>query len=104
VQALRTELEVIQHLPEGNYLAMRQHLLSEIAAVVAAQGHHIQATRLFSHAPERFFYDRPNLVQSHLDQYLAACRAALGDVAFAAAWAQGQQMTLEQAVAEALDR
>jgi hypothetical protein len=36
------------------------------------------------------------------DRVLAACRAALGDAAFGAAWAAGQALTLEQAVAEAL--
>jgi hypothetical protein len=34
---------------------------------------------------------------------LAAARAALGKQAFAAAWAEGRAMTLEQAVAYALD-
>jgi hypothetical protein len=38
------------------------------------------------------------------DRVLAACRVALGEEAFQAAWAAGQQLTLEQAIAEALDR
>ena len=33
---------------------------------------------------------------------MAAARAALGEAAFAAAWAAGRALTLEQAVAEAL--
>jgi tetratricopeptide (TPR) repeat protein len=38
------------------------------------------------------------------DRVLEACRAALGEQAFQVAWAAGQALTLEQAVAEALDR
>jgi hypothetical protein len=34
---------------------------------------------------------------------MAAARAALGEEAFAAAWAEGQAMTLEEAVAYALE-
>jgi len=36
------------------------------------------------------------------ERALATCRAQLGEEAFAAAWAEGQAMTLEQAIAEAL--
>jgi hypothetical protein len=37
------------------------------------------------------------------ERAMAAARAQLGEQAFAAAWAEGQKMTLEQAIAEALD-
>ena len=37
------------------------------------------------------------------ERAMAVVRAQLGDDAFAAAWAEGQAMTLEQAIAEALD-
>jgi predicted ATPase/DNA-binding XRE family transcriptional regulator len=40
----------------------------------------------------------------HYDRTIAAIRAQLDEATFAAAWAEGQQMTLEQAIAEALDR
>ena len=36
------------------------------------------------------------------DGYIAATRAQLGEETFAAAWAGGQALTLEQAIAEAL--
>jgi hypothetical protein len=35
---------------------------------------------------------------------LAGLQAALGEEAFAAAWAEGQSMTLEDAIADALER
>jgi tetratricopeptide (TPR) repeat protein len=38
----------------------------------------------------------------HAEQALAAARTALGEGEFAAAWATGQRLTLEQAIAEAL--
>jgi hypothetical protein len=38
------------------------------------------------------------------EQALAAARAALGETEFAAAWAKGQVMTLEQAVVYALQK
>src|SRR5262249_14773395 len=44
----------------------------------------------------------PSAVKSERDKRLAVARAALGDEAFAVAWAEGQAMTLEQAVAYAL--
>ena len=38
------------------------------------------------------------------ERALAAARAQLGEEAFAAAWAAGRALTLEQAIAEALAR
>ena len=46
----------------------------------------------------RYTGDDPNL-----ERRLAACRAALGEAAFAEAEAQGRTMTREQALAYALD-
>jgi hypothetical protein len=41
--------------------------------------------------------------QADHEHNLATTRSRLGDEAFAAAWAQGRSLTLEQAVAEALE-
>jgi hypothetical protein len=38
-----------------------------------------------------------------VDRAVAATRRSLGEEAFAAAWAEGRAMTLEQALAYALD-
>ena len=51
-----------------------------------------------------FEYDEETEWKRLHDRALAACRAALGDAAFDAAWAAGQALMLEQAVAEALNR
>ncbi|HET9221620.1 MAG TPA: hypothetical protein VFO07_03915, partial [Roseiflexaceae bacterium] len=40
--------------------------------------------------------------RQHYDRTIAAIRAQLDEATFAAAWAEGQQMPLEQAIAEAL--
>jgi tetratricopeptide (TPR) repeat protein len=44
----------------------------------------------------------PSALKTERDARLATARAALGEDAFAAAWAEGQAMTLEQATAEVL--
>jgi hypothetical protein len=77
-------------------------LLGELAVVATALGHHAHATHLFCHARDRLWYPQPNLVQAQIGASLAACRAALGEEAFDAAWASGQALTLAQAVEEAL--
>jgi hypothetical protein len=41
--------------------------------------------------------------QFELDRIIASVRAQLDDATFQAAWSEGRAMTLEQAVAEALD-
>ena len=53
-------------------------------------------TLLAACGPAILFINRPT------DRYIAAVRAQLGEAIFAAAWAAGQALTLEQAIAEAL--
>ena len=42
------------------------------------------------------------IYQAHYQRGVAAARALLNDATFAAAWAAGRELTLEQAIAEAL--
>ncbi|HEX9369598.1 MAG TPA: tetratricopeptide repeat protein, partial [Roseiflexaceae bacterium] len=80
--------------------------LERIAGLAVGQGRPERAARLFGaaealreaigrplHPGERTDYDRD----------LAAARAQLNQKSFAAAWAEGRAMTLEQAIAAALD-
>jgi hypothetical protein len=75
--------------------------LAQLAAVAAAQGQPLKAARLLGAAavlheasanPQRLDHDRQ----------AADLRAALGEAAFAAAWAEGRAMPLEAAVSLAL--
>jgi DNA-binding response OmpR family regulator len=42
--------------------------------------------------------------RAHHDHTITTIRAQLGELAFATAWVEGQTLTLEQAIAEALER
>ena len=46
---------------------------------------------------------RPNYEQANVDKVIAACLAKLGEAAFSDAYEEGQQMTLQEAVAYALE-
>jgi len=77
-----------------------------LAAVVGAQGQPLQAARLFGAAAalrEVSGGPRPRLDRADYDRDVAAVRAQLDKKSFAAAWAEGHAMPLEQAIAEALD-
>jgi predicted ATPase/transcriptional regulator with XRE-family HTH domain len=87
--------------------------VSQIAMIVAniavARGTHVAAARLLGCADSylattsyTFEHDMETDWKRLHDRALAACRAALDAEAFDAAWAAGQALTLEQAVAEAL--
>jgi hypothetical protein len=87
-----------------------QHIaefLVGLAGVAAVDGAPDRAARLFgaAEAPLRASGDRFDLVdQGEYDRNLAAVRAQVDAEAFAAAWAEGQAMTLEQAIAYGLGR
>jgi predicted ATPase len=75
-----------------------------LAGIAAAQGQPERAVRLFSAA--QGMRDSTNAFIEPADRLaverdVAAVRAQLSEEAFAAAWAQGRAMTLEQAIADA---
>jgi DNA-binding CsgD family transcriptional regulator len=81
------------------------HCLEDLAGVTCAQDLPERAARLLGASEalrqatgqERLSWDRSNI-----DQYIATTRAGLGDAAFEAAFAAGQEMTQEEAVGFAL--
>ena len=82
------------------------HCLDELAAVALARGDPAGAARRFGAAAE--LQERTGAAPwppgaAARARALAATRAALGPAAFAAAWAAGAAMRLEQAVADALE-
>jgi hypothetical protein len=96
-------------------LAIRQALgkqreaakdLEWLAAVATAQGQSLRAARLLGAAESMREASRALLPPARRTEYereVAAVRAALGEEAFAAAWAEGRAMSPEQAVQYALD-
>jgi predicted ATPase/class 3 adenylate cyclase len=80
-----------------------------IANVAVAGGKHITVARLLGCADSylasisyQFEHDTETDWKRLHDRTLTACRAALDEATFAAAWEAGQALTLEQAIAEAL--
>ena len=79
--------------------------LEGLAGVACAQGDCDRAARLFGAAAKvRAAIGVPRLPADRAvyDQYVAAARAGLGEAGFAAAWAAGRALSLEEAIARAL--
>ena len=77
-------------------------VLESLAAVVAAQGEPTWAARLWGRAEGRREMIRtplPPLYRADYEQAVALARAQLDEPSFAAAWAEGRNMTLEQVFA-----
>ena len=73
-----------------------------LAVVVAQQGETTWAARLLAAASalrDSLGVPLPPVCRADYERSLAAARAQLGEQAFAAAWAEGQSMTWEQALA-----
>jgi tetratricopeptide (TPR) repeat protein len=80
--------------------------MEELASVACAQEQTERAARLFGAGQalrEALGAPLPPADQAPYDRGVAVARARLGENAFAAAWAQGRAMALEQAVAYALE-
>ena len=88
----------------------RENLVGKLVAVgrlAAVGGHAETAARVLGAAEaiaETIGYVRRRPEQERLERDAAVARAALGDAGFDAAWAAGQTLRDEQAVAEAHDR
>jgi non-specific serine/threonine protein kinase len=82
--------------------------LSYLALLASAQGQAARAARLFGAAERQHESLQEDVAppgarfRDDFDRRVAAARAALGERAYAAAWAVGRGMALEQAVAYAL--
>ncbi|HEU5099433.1 MAG TPA: tetratricopeptide repeat protein, partial [Roseiflexaceae bacterium] len=99
---LRASLAKMQDL--GDHWGI-SHCLRGLAGVAAAQNQPEQAARLFGATEALLEITGLRLEpfeQSEHDQHIAVARAQLDKAAFAAAWAAGRTMPLEQAIAEAL--
>jgi hypothetical protein len=81
------------------------HNLEGLAAVALAQAQPERAARLLGAAEglrEAVGSPRPLADRAEHDRFVAAVRTALGEQAFAAAWAEGGAMSLGDVVAFAL--
>jgi hypothetical protein len=90
-------------LPPGS--AELPRYLEAFAALTVAQGQGERAARLYGVAETLRTAKGTPLPSCDLDEYngdVALVRAALGEEAFAAAWAEGRAMSPQQAVAYAL--
>jgi predicted ATPase/DNA-binding SARP family transcriptional activator len=88
------------------------HILRAFACLAGGQGQAERAALLFGAADARFAaahlpFDLPNVLydpslRTEHERLVAETRTDLGEAAFAAAWAKGQAMSLEQAVEHAV--
>jgi tetratricopeptide (TPR) repeat protein len=79
--------------------------LKGFGGVAYAAGQAVRAARLCGAAEalqEAIVTPMDPADRAHFDRTVAAARAQLDDATFAAAWAAGQSLTIEQAIAEAL--
>jgi hypothetical protein len=78
--------------------------IAGLAGVVGAQGERERAARLLGATAAQFEAIGAAMWPADQIEYqrnVAALRAVLGEAGFAAAWAAGRALTLEQAIAEA---
>ena len=81
--------------------------IEELGAVSAVKGDGRQAVMLFSTAHamrETLGVPLPPVDRAAHDSVLATCRTQLGEAVFARAWAEGEALSLEQAIDFALDK
>jgi tetratricopeptide (TPR) repeat protein len=87
------------------YVAAVAYPLTALAAVASAQNQMKRAARLLSAAESLYIplrFEMSARERAEHDEAIAASRAALGEEAFATAWEAGKKMTLDEAVAYAL--
>ena len=102
-QLYKESLEQCRQLGEKWLISL---CLEELAGVACLQGEYTRAARLWGADEtirEAIGATVRALYRADYDHGLAAAREALGDTAFTSAWGEGRKMTLEEAVAYALD-
>jgi non-specific serine/threonine protein kinase len=98
---------LVRALELGRRCGMPEQMvyLIEIASGLGARIHPVRSARLFGAAGalrEAYSLQRPPWYAALYGAEEARQRAALGEAAFAAAWAVGRALTLDEAIAEAL--
>jgi serine/threonine-protein kinase PknK len=105
-RAVRLFAEALS-LASGGHLGTQALCLKSLGAIAAVYGKAEQAARLFGAAEmtrERGGYrDDPAAERLRLERAYAPARAQLSADEFAAAWAAGRELPLDQAIAEALE-
>jgi hypothetical protein len=100
--SLRDALTLYQELGDPYFMA---HCLIGWAGVAGARHQPVRAVRLLG-ALERMLETIGSRLtpadRDHYDPVYAAARSQLNEAAWAAAWAEGQAMTMEEAIAYAL--
>ena len=106
IQGLGTE-HLFEWVSLKACLAAHKYLpLGALAAISTAKNHMEQAAKLFSAIEPLYHlikFQQPPAERAEHDQAIATARAALGEESFIAAWEEGQKMTLDEAVALALE-
>jgi len=107
---LAESLALLRELGSRWQLAHTLEVVAGLAALAAgqvnAQPRGLQAARLFGAAEAlRETLGTPLLpiYQDHYQRRLASARTLINEATFAAAWAEGRAIALEQAIAEALE-
>ncbi|MFL5805348.1 MAG: tetratricopeptide repeat protein [Roseiflexaceae bacterium] len=83
------------------------YCLEELAGLAATTQHPVRATRLFGAAEAlraSVGIPLPPVHRADYERDVALVRANMDDATFAAAWAAGRAMTIDEAIAEALER
>jgi tetratricopeptide (TPR) repeat protein len=106
-RAVAHQQEALIVAQEVDHIGFRSARLAELARLYGANGQPERAVRLLG-AAEAVRQANACQVEPHTRQLeeraLTEARSALGEAEFAAAWAEGQAMPLQQAVRYALDQ
>lgn len=100
---LKETLVLLRQLGEKTFISRS---LESLAAVVAMRDDHRRAARLFGAGEALREEIGASILPYHRPDYdhaVTVARAGMGEEAFAAAWAEGKAMTLDEAVAYALE-
>jgi predicted ATPase/DNA-binding SARP family transcriptional activator len=106
VQARSTFAEVIQGFSEARISNGVAYSMEGLAGLAVAEGQPERAVRLvgWADAIRQAIGDfRPPVEQKTVDGDVAVARSQLNEAVFAAAYAEGQRLTMEQAIAYALE-
>ena len=96
----------IQRFQKSNKIIGFIYAVEGLANLNVNQEHPRRAARLYAWADamrDKIADHRPPLQQADVDKIIAACLARMGEVAFADAYDEGQKMSLDEAVAYALE-